>query len=80
MNIPQSVYYRRPIKNKTRRMRSTRPTPALGKYPQERLCGQRGMLPISAMTSTIVRIMNMSGALLAARDMADVASGDGECT
>jgi hypothetical protein len=38
------------------------------------------MLPIRATTSTIVRMMNMKEALLAARDTVDVRSGDGECT
>jgi hypothetical protein len=51
---------RRPVRTRTRRIRTTRPNPPLGTYPQLRLCDQVGSAPTSASTTTMSRIVPMA--------------------
>jgi len=49
----------RPIRSSTMTMMRINPSPPLGPYPQLRLCGHDGITPMSASTSTMIRIVIM---------------------
>jgi hypothetical protein len=46
-----------PIKNRITRIRTIRPTPPLGLYPHDRLCGQTGINPRSTSIKIISKIV-----------------------
>src|SRR5665647_217340 len=46
-----------PNKSKITRITTIRPTPPLGPYPHDRLCGQAGITPKSAKTKTMSNIV-----------------------
>lgn len=49
--------YIRPISNRIIRIINTNPIPPLGPYPQDLLCGQVGMAPISISIKKISRMV-----------------------
>ena len=46
-----------PIKIRITRISTIRPTPPLGAYPHDRLCGQTGIIPTSASIRIISNIV-----------------------